>query len=106
MGQLDAAFAAYLSDIAELENGLRQCAVGASRAIVSGPNVSSSHVKEPATGPIAAIATGGELGQSLAVKSGRSPESAALGGTEQRGSGKSWIEIEIDDAPVASDGVN
>jgi hypothetical protein len=49
---------------------------------------------------------GDGIGQLLAINSGQSPESAALGGTKQRGSGKSWLEIEIDDAPVASDGVN
>jgi hypothetical protein len=57
---LDAAFAARLSDIAELENGLRQCAVETSRRIGPGSNVSSSHAKEPATGLIAAVATGAE----------------------------------------------
>jgi hypothetical protein len=61
--------------------------------------------------PIAAVAEWrcrGEMGrrQVLAVKPGQSPELAALGGNKQRGSGKSWLEVEIDDAPVAFDGVN
>jgi hypothetical protein len=67
---LDAAFAARLSDIAELENGSRQCAVETSRGIGPGSNVTSSQAKEPATDPIAMrLARGWEVCQLLAVKS-------------------------------------
>jgi multidrug resistance efflux pump len=45
--------------------------------------------------------------QLLAVRSGRSPESTALGGRPNSAEAiKSWLEIEIDDAPVAFHGVN
>jgi hypothetical protein len=79
-----------VSDIAELENGLRQSTVETSRGIVPGSNVSSSYAKEPAIGPIAAVATGAGMGvrQLLAVNSQagrlRQPRQGAPSGRERR----------------------
>jgi hypothetical protein len=100
------ASAARWSDTAGLENGVRQHAVEASRAIVSGPIVSSSHIKEPTTDLIAA-ATGGEMGSGpVACRQIRpvAGVSRAWGTPNSAGAVKSWLEVEIDDAPLHSTG--
>src|SRR5262245_50214057 len=67
--------------------------------------------EKPATGPIAAVAAGGVVGRRggasrEAVMPGRPPESTAQGGVVCAAAARDWLEVEINDAPVASDGVD